>query len=561
MADPPSRTDWPGLTPGQTFVRDHRVQRPLSPLSFTSWFPIHSRAHRQVFEEFGIPVADFDHRHHLGRVYTRTVPLVDRGADSGVPPPIVARLLTRIVPSLRRRTANALRWQGSAPIRTLIEEWEREGRREVHRRTGELRKRSLASLSDTELAAHVDTVQAHLLRVAIDHFRLSLGAVAIPIGRLGLFVERRLGWSAGDVLALTQGHGDASRAQSGALGALVASLGPERLHQSDIDPSWLTGDAEVAAYIERFGFHAHLELADPTEAEDLERLAQRLRRYGRRRADGTPTADQLRTRALQAEERAAEMIPAVDRAEFQSLVALARVGQPLGDETEGTVLTALSLMRAIGVEVARRWVAAGGLAAPSDVWFLSLDELLAGLRSVERRPVVADVIERRRAFEAGAAIRPPDHIGPPPQPLPRPSSVPARLRSTLGASLWALNATEGRPVAASVERRITRGLAGSPGVATGPARVVLHAGELSKVEPGDILICPTATATWSPALGLASGLVTERGGPLSHAGILAREFGIPAVLSAADATRRIPEGAPIRLDGAAGTVEALREPE
>lgn len=74
---------------------------------------------------------------------------------------------------------------------------------------------------------------------------------------------------------------------------------------------------------------------------------------------------------------------------------------------------------------------------------------------------------------------------------------------------------------------------------------------------GDILVCSFTTASWSPVFGTIAGLVTERGGALSHPGTLAREYGVPAVLSAPGATRRIPDGSTIRLDGATGEVEIL----
>ena len=83
------------------------------------------------------------------------------------------------------------------------------------------------------------------------------------------------------------------------------------------------------------------------------------------------------------------------------------------------------------------------------------------------------------------------------------------------------------------------------------------ASEFCRLEPGDILVCPMTTASWSPVFAVVAGVVTEQGGPLSHPAILAREYGLPAVLSAHGATRRIADGARVRLDGAIGVVEIL----
>lgn len=78
-----------------------------------------------------------------------------------------------------------------------------------------------------------------------------------------------------------------------------------------------------------------------------------------------------------------------------------------------------------------------------------------------------------------------------------------------------------------------RGTAGSTGIATGPARIVRGPADFSRVSPGDVLICPFTDPAWTPLLRIAAGVVTETGGVLSHAAIVARERRIPAVLGLA----------------------------
>ncbi|GII20019.1 PEP/pyruvate-binding domain-containing protein [Planomonospora parontospora] len=100
------------------------------------------------------------------------------------------------------------------------------------------------------------------------------------------------------------------------------------------------------------------------------------------------------------------------------------------------------------------------------------------------------------------------------------------------------------------------GTPGSRGTATGTARIVRGPGDFVRVRPGDILVCPFTDPAWTPLLRIAAGVVTETGGVLSHAAIVAREHGVPAVLGVPDATGRLRDGTVITVDGTGGTVTA-----
>jgi pyruvate,water dikinase len=104
------------------------------------------------------------------------------------------------------------------------------------------------------------------------------------------------------------------------------------------------------------------------------------------------------------------------------------------------------------------------------------------------------------------------------------------------------------------------GLPSSPGRVTGIARVLYSPQEGARLQPGEILVAPSTDPGWTPLFLLASGLVMETGGYLSHGAIVAREYGIPAVLNVPLATQRIPDGSSILLDGAQGMVQVLPPP-
>ncbi|MFI6740408.1 PEP/pyruvate-binding domain-containing protein [Nonomuraea sp. NPDC050451] len=100
------------------------------------------------------------------------------------------------------------------------------------------------------------------------------------------------------------------------------------------------------------------------------------------------------------------------------------------------------------------------------------------------------------------------------------------------------------------------GTPGSHGTATGTTRIVRGPGDFARVRPGDILVCPFTDPAWTPLLRVAAGVVTETGGVLSHAAIVARELGIPAVLGVPDVMSRLHDGTVVTIDGTTGAVTA-----
>ncbi|MEN0137178.1 MAG: PEP-utilizing enzyme [Rhodococcus sp. (in: high G+C Gram-positive bacteria)] len=102
------------------------------------------------------------------------------------------------------------------------------------------------------------------------------------------------------------------------------------------------------------------------------------------------------------------------------------------------------------------------------------------------------------------------------------------------------------------------GIAAGPGIAVGPARIVAGLDDFARFRPGDVLVCRTTSPAWTPLLANACAVVTETGGMAAHAAIVAREFGIPAVLAATGAMTTLTEGEPVRVDGTHGHVGRTR---
>jgi rifampicin phosphotransferase len=104
---------------------------------------------------------------------------------------------------------------------------------------------------------------------------------------------------------------------------------------------------------------------------------------------------------------------------------------------------------------------------------------------------------------------------------------------------------------------VLQGLPGCPGVAEGRARIILDPNDPVALAPGDVLVAPITDPSWTPLFVPSAAIVVDVGAALSHAIIVSRELGIPCVVSATDATRRIPDGALVRVDGGTGVVTVL----
>lgn len=284
--------------------------------------------------------------------------------------------------------------------------------------------------------------------------------------------------------------------------------------------------------------HDDLRLASWAEAPRLllGKIATRLRQPAR------PSREREAALARRADELADSVRSALaDRADelarFETVLAHAR---EIGYLTEGHNYwidrMSQARLRALSMRVGRRLVREGVLAQPDDVFFLDRDEVAAALRDGTARQ---DLIRERRAeHERNERRSPPYYVGK----IPDKPNTGDRFDG---------------PRIASTEPDVLRGTGASAGVVTGPARITLSQDDFGRIQPGDVIVCPSSNPSWVPVFTIAGGLVTNTGGVLSHAAVVAREFGLPAVVGTGDATTRIADGRLVEIDGTAGTVRLL----
>ena len=199
------------------------------------------------------------------------------------------------------------------------------------------------------------------------------------------------------------------------------------------------------------------------------------------------------------------------------------------EAVSSTYTRGYGLFRGTFLAIGARLVGRDVLLTPEDVFYLELAEVRAWLTGTAPEPDAARALvgERRAAIEAAADLIVPELVY-------GDAFVPRRhdevVRSTLS----------GHPT--------------SRGSARGPARIVKGSADFSRVQPGDILVIPFSDVGWTPLFTRAAGIVAEAGGMLSHSSIVAREYGIPCVVSVTDATVAIPDGATLIVDGVSGLV-------
>ncbi|MGL5850641.1 MAG: PEP-utilizing enzyme, partial [Phycicoccus sp.] len=160
----------------------------------------------------------------------------------------------------------------------------------------------------------------------------------------------------------------------------------------------------------------------------------------------------------------------------------------------------------------------------------------------------AKVADRRRIVKALNAVKPPKALGPPPAVVTEPFTIMLWGITSDSISMW-LNPDD--------ESGTITGMAASPGVAEGPARVVSSAEDIGEVREGEILVAPITAPSWAPVFSKIKATVTDIGGLMSHAAIVCREYGVPAVTGTGQATTAIRTGDVIRVDGNTGKVTRL----
>ncbi|MEP6638637.1 MAG: PEP-utilizing enzyme [Chloroflexota bacterium] len=414
--------------------------------------------------------------------------------------------------------------------------------------------RPVETMPADELAGAWDEVWARISRCWAIHFYAIRGPYQVLEDLADLVESVIEDPKPGEALGLIGGGGhelhDVERRLEGLAAIVVQTPGlADRLTEPDISLDALAGapgaqpfaDALDAFLIE----HGHLgqtfdDLRQASWAEEpvllLTELVKRVRDpvaigAEERRLRLAAVADELADRV-----RAALASDPEKLERFEDLLVTARLIGPL-TETHNYWIDrmAQASLRRFVMRVGRHLAEAGSIAEPDDIFCLGRDEVPDLLRQPSDRR--ATIRERQAELARWAAIRPPRKVGVPSEDGGGDRFDGARYVSTAPDEL--------------------RGTGASAGIVRGPARVTLTQADFGAVQRGDIIVCPSSNPSWVPLFAIAGGLITNTGGVLSHAAVVAREFALPAVVGTGDATTRIADGRLVELDGSTGVVRLL----
>ena len=265
----------------------------------------------------------------------------------------------------------------------------------------------------------------------------------------------------------------------------------------------------------------------------------------RQAPDSANPASNHAQRAAEREAASAELLAMVaadpaTHGQLAAAIGCSKAWLPGRERTKTNNIRLIQEMRVTMREIGRRMVEAGAFDEIEDFGFVRVSEMAQLFADPTS---LTETVRTRRAeyMELGQLEPPFVFVG-----EPAPPSEWTRRDAVSAVSLAPGDMMAGMP--------------GCPGQAEGIARVVLDSNDPFALEPGDILVAPITDPSWTPLFVPAAGVVVDVGAPLSHAIIVSRELGIPCVISATGATRRIPNGARIRVDGSTGVVTVLEAP-
>lgn len=518
---------------------------------------------RRSAERYGLLLETLIVRYVEGFPYVQPKPVGAPAGGTGLPPKLVFKLATWLHPAIRRRLKTASEVFEAKPWIAELEDWDRRVKPqtiEAHRGWARL---DIAALSDAELAERIPSFVAHVRAMVTQDHSYNC-TFMLPLGDYLAQVSSWTGANGAELMALLTGYSGASTGDLAERRRLLQEIDEDHeakaLLASDVEPAAVMaqltahegslGDAFADYLLFTGGGELGVDLMVPAICERPEVVIASLRE-----ALKSPPCEDDGVAGLEAEVR--ERVPPEHRKTFDELLADARRVYRLRDERHlYGAIPCIVVGRRLLLEAGRRLVARGQLERAEhalQAFSFELTEALTGQRDVD-----ADELARRmRRYEALDGWSVPATFGPKPERPPSEWLPPAARRVGEALEAYFQHANVEPPEATQRQGDALSGLGVSAGTCEGPARLCTSAGDLDRIEKGDILIAQTTTVAINGHLPLLAGVVTDRGGALSHAAIVCREYGIPGVVGTREATKRIADGARIRVDGDAGTVRLL----
>ncbi len=543
--------DWTAPGPGQWTLDRSHYPGGTTPISQWLIETGMESGMRRVLADLGAPIASISARFVHGFMYTRTVPLVGAGRSATKLPPLwLLRVVSRAHPEFRRRTRVAADVIANPPGPAIVKRWTEELKPSIVARNHAFAAADVTSLSDDELGAYCRSLLDHLHAMADLHFWLH----GYDLGPLAGFVTFTIshGIPTSQAVAALAGASPSTmrpRSQLSAIRAAVGGARPSTL--AELRAVSTTVDQLVGEYLGEHGdtLVTGYDLNSRTLAELPETLFDSIM--------SAPPIDAVNTTAESASHAAQRLrarVPEAKRTEFDDRLHDARYVMDMRDDNGPTVLERpTGLLRLALLDVGRRLVARGAAQRAEHAIELAHDEVVPLLLD-GRGPSSLDLAQRAARRLADSRRKPPTTLGPI-EPVPPSDVLPgplAEFATTVQTAMVELGM-----LAPDVARDPLSGTGVGTTSYRGRARKSESPEEaIEAMEYGDVLVVRATSPAFNVVLSIAGAVITADGGPLSHAAVLAREFGIAAVVGAPGALD-IPDGALVEVDPVAGVVRIL----
>ena len=466
-----------------------------------------------------------------------------------------------IVSEIGRRTALAAHAFEAQIWKDHLRQWDDELKPTAISRHRALNSVDLGDLDTAALIAHLRECGSHVSAMVYQHHRFNLSAM-MPIGDFLLQASPWVGLAPPALFAVLAGAspvtGLASSELTEVIGAVKRNAAAEQLVRGDGEPAERIAALramlpEVAEYLANTEYRISegLDVWAPTAGErpdmQLGKIAAALDvDPDAATRDAEEFAHQLRS-GLSSDQRLA----------FDALLVEARRMYRLRDERGiYSDVSALGLLRLAMLEAGRRLSASGRLHEANHVLDAGLDEL-CGVLDGSATPTADELAQRGVVRVRRAAEGAPRFLGPPPPAPPPVDMLPpplARLMSAVGFMIEGVLGELPEPLG---DNAIIIGIPAGTGIYEGRARLVHDLEDLFLLEQGEVLVTPSTCEAFNAMIHLVGAIVTDHGSYASHAAIMARELGFPAVVGTVTGSRRIRDGAQLRVDSTTGEVTVL----
>jgi pyruvate,water dikinase len=516
------------------------------------------RGFKECCERYGLLMSHLQPSFQHGFFYMQQVGVV--GKPGGSPPPkFLAKLMFKIHPELRKRVNTAHEAFTNRLWLQDLKDWDEMKKDSIARNTA-LQSVDLSNINNEQMIAHLKACYTNAEEMVYRHHKYSVGSI-LPVGRFLDVATRGSGLGFPEVAALLKGSTEVSTGiASEELEVLAKAIKAAGLSKIDLEAkppaealAMLRENSEINDALDAYlTITGHMLIggyciSEKTLLESPNIILARI-------SDAmNPRPESEFDASLQ--EKVRSKIPAEDQEEFDLSLQDAREANRMRDER--------GIYNDIwGAGVARTAILAAGklleeqgVIASGELLLDATHKEMIGLLKGEATVTSDELLDRQTWRLTKSIDEVPEFLGDPPGEPPSLEMLPEKIKPTMRAFAAVMGNVFDDPTEPDLEKIV--GLPVSPGVYEGTAKVILSTRDFDRLNEGDVLVTKNTSAGFNVVLPIIGALVTDRGGILSHAAIVSREYGIPGVIGTKTATQKITEGDRIRVDGDKGEVMVL----